>query len=60
MFLPTSHKEKIRRLLAMGKSLTDAEDLVDNVDKERGELHRALFQCGLADAEPLSHDDNTQ
>ncbi|MGB9235755.1 MAG: cytidylate kinase-like family protein [Terriglobales bacterium] len=35
VFAYASREEKIRRLLAMGKSLTDAEDLVDNVDKER-------------------------
>src|SRR6202158_204580 len=29
------HEEKIRRLLAMGKSREEAEDLVENVDKER-------------------------
>jgi len=35
VFTYASHDEKIRRLLAMGKKREDAEDLVENVDKER-------------------------
>jgi CMP/dCMP kinase len=35
VFTYTSHDEKIRRLLAMGKGREEAEDLVENVDKER-------------------------
>jgi cytidylate kinase len=35
VFTYAPHDEKIRRLLAMGKSREDAEDLVENVDKER-------------------------
>jgi cytidylate kinase len=35
VFTYASHDEKIRRLLAMGKSAEEAEDLVENVDKER-------------------------
>jgi cytidylate kinase len=35
VFTYASHDEKIRRLLAMGKSREEAEDLVENVDKER-------------------------
>jgi cytidylate kinase len=35
VFTYAAHDEKIRRLLAMGKSREEAEDLVENVDKER-------------------------
>ena len=35
VFTYAPRDEKIRRLLAMGKSRADAEDLVENVDKER-------------------------
>jgi cytidylate kinase len=35
VFTYASHDEKIRRLLAMGKNRDEAEDLVENVDKER-------------------------
>jgi cytidylate kinase len=35
VFTYAPHDEKIRRLLAMGKSRNEAEDLVENVDKER-------------------------
>jgi len=35
VFTYAPHDEKIRRLLAMGKSRGEAEDLVENVDKER-------------------------
>jgi cytidylate kinase len=35
VFTYAPHNEKIRRLLAMGKSPAEAKDLVDNVDKER-------------------------
>jgi cytidylate kinase len=35
VFTYASHEEKIRRLLAMGKGRAEAEDLVENVDKER-------------------------
>jgi cytidylate kinase len=35
VFTYAPREEKIRRLLAMGKSLEDAEDLAENVDKER-------------------------
>ena len=35
VFTYAPHDEKIRRLLAMGKNRDDAEDLVENVDKER-------------------------
>jgi cytidylate kinase len=35
VFTYAPHDEKIRRLLAMGKSRPEAEDLVENVDKER-------------------------
>jgi len=35
VFTYAPHDEKIRRLLAMGKSREEAEDLVENVDNER-------------------------
>ncbi len=35
VFTYAPHDEKIRRLLAMGKGREEAEDLVENVDKER-------------------------
>jgi len=35
VFTYAPHDEKIRRLLAMGRSREEAEDLVENVDKER-------------------------
>ena len=35
VFTYAARDEKIRRLLAMGKSREEAEDLVENVDKER-------------------------
>jgi cytidylate kinase len=35
VFTYAPHEEKIRRVLAMGKSPEEAEDLVGNVDKER-------------------------
>jgi cytidylate kinase len=35
VFTYAPHDEKIRRVVAMGKSREEAEDLVDNVDKER-------------------------
>ncbi len=35
VFTYASRDEKMRRLLAMGKSREEAEDLVENVDKER-------------------------
>ena len=35
VFTYAPHDEKIRRVLAMGKSRKEAEELVDNVDKER-------------------------
>jgi cytidylate kinase len=35
VFTYASHDEKIRRLLATGKGREEAEDLVNNVDKER-------------------------
>jgi len=35
VFTYAPHDEKIRRLVAMGKKRAEAEDLVENVDKER-------------------------
>ncbi len=35
VFTYASHDEKIRRLVALGKNREEAEDLVENVDKER-------------------------
>lgn len=45
VFTYAPHHEKIRRLLAMGKSREDAEDLVANVDKERGEYIKHYFNA---------------
>ena len=35
VFTYAPHEEKIRRVLAMGRKREEAEDLVNNVDKER-------------------------
>jgi cytidylate kinase len=35
VFTYAPHDEKIRRVVALGKSRAEAEDLVENVDKER-------------------------
>ena len=45
VFTYAPHAEKIRRLLAMGKSRDDAEDLVANVDKERMEYIKHYFNA---------------
>ncbi len=45
VFTFAPHDEKIRRLLAMGKSPEDAEDLVANVDKERMEYIKHYFNA---------------
>ncbi|MFZ1133066.1 MAG: cytidylate kinase-like family protein [Terriglobales bacterium] len=43
VFTYASHDEKIRRLLAMGKSREESEDLVENVDKERSAYIKHYF-----------------
>ncbi|MGB9083285.1 MAG: cytidylate kinase-like family protein [Terriglobales bacterium] len=45
VFTYAPRDEKIRRLLAMGKSQKDAEDLVENVDKERMAYIRHYFNA---------------
>src|SRR6202158_3736981 len=43
VFLYAPREEKVRRLLARGKSEKEAEQLVDNGDRERGELLQQYF-----------------
>jgi cytidylate kinase len=45
VFTYAPHDEKIRRLLAMGKTPEDAEDLVENVDKERSAFIKHYFNA---------------
>jgi cytidylate kinase len=45
VFTYAPYDEKIRRLLALGKSREDAEDLVGNVDKERVEYIKHYFNA---------------
>jgi len=45
VFTYAPHEEKIRRVLAMGKSREEAEDLVENVDNERKEYVRHYFNA---------------
>jgi len=45
VFTYAPHDEKIRRLLAMGKCLEEAEDLVENVDKERKAYIKHYFNA---------------
>jgi cytidylate kinase len=45
VFTYAPHDEKIRRLVAMGKSRDEAEDLVDNVDKERSAYIKHYFNA---------------
>ncbi|HMD18429.1 MAG TPA: cytidylate kinase-like family protein [Terriglobales bacterium] len=45
VFTYAPHDEKIRRLLAIGKCLEEAEDLVENVDKERKAYIKHYFNA---------------
>jgi len=45
VFTYAPHDEKIRRLLVLGKSRAEAEDLVDNVDKERSAYIKHYFNA---------------
>jgi len=45
VFTYAPHDEKIRRLVAMGKSREEAEDLVENVDKERRAYIKHYFNA---------------
>jgi len=45
VFTYAPHDEKIRRLVAMGKSREEAEDLVENVDKERTAYIKHYFNA---------------
>jgi shikimate kinase len=43
VFLYAPREDKVRRLLARGKSETEAEQLVDTVDRERGDFIQKYF-----------------
>lgn len=45
VFTYASRDEKIRRLIELGKTRADAEDLVENVDKDRMAYIRHYFDC---------------
>jgi cytidylate kinase len=45
VFAYAPHEEKIRRVLAMGRKREEAEDLVNNVDKERIAYIKHYFNC---------------
>lgn len=45
VFTYAPREEKIRRLLALGKSWEDCEELVDNVDKERSAYIKHYFNA---------------
>jgi cytidylate kinase len=43
VFLYASEQEKIRRVMAMGKSRKEAEELVENIDKERAAFVKKYY-----------------
>jgi cytidylate kinase len=43
VFLYASREEKVRRTIAAGKRQSEAEDLVDNVDRERAAFVRRYY-----------------
>ncbi|HSZ60456.1 MAG TPA: cytidylate kinase-like family protein [Terriglobales bacterium] len=45
VFTYAPRDEKLRRLIALGKSHEEAEDLVDNVDRERGAYIKHYFNA---------------
>jgi cytidylate kinase len=49
VFLYAPREDKVRRLLARGKSETDAEQLVDTVDRERVDFIRKYFHVDWPD-----------
>jgi cytidylate kinase len=49
MFLYAPREDKVRRLLARGKSEKDAEELVDSVDQERADFIKKYFNVEWPD-----------
>ncbi|HTU41703.1 MAG TPA: cytidylate kinase-like family protein [Candidatus Aquilonibacter sp.] len=49
VFLYAPREDKVRRLLARGKSEKEAEELVDNVDRERSDFIRKYFNVEWPD-----------
>lgn len=49
VFLYAPRQDKVRRLLARGKSEKEAEQLVDTVDRERGDFIQKYFQVEWPD-----------
>jgi cytidylate kinase len=49
LFLYAPREDKVRRLLARGKSETEAEQLVDTVDRERVDFIRKYFRVDWPD-----------
>jgi cytidylate kinase len=54
VFLYAPREDKVRRLLARGKSERDAEQLVDTVDRERGDFVQKYFHVEWPDR-PIYH-----
>lgn len=54
VFLYAPREDKVRRLLARGKSEQDAEELVDTVDRERADFIQKYFNVDWPDR-PLYH-----
>src|SRR5271170_5266562 len=54
VFLYAPREDKVRRLLARGKSENDAQELVDNVDRERGDFISKYFGVEWPDR-PIYH-----
>jgi cytidylate kinase len=49
VFLYASREDKVRRLLALGKSEKEAEELFDSIDRERAEFIRKYFNVEWPD-----------
>ena len=49
VFLYAPREDKVRRLLARGKSEKEAEDLVDSVDRERADFIKKYFNVEWPD-----------
>jgi len=49
VFLYAPREDKIRRLLTRGKDEREAEELVDNVDRERADFIRKYFNVDWPD-----------
>jgi len=54
IFLYAPREDKVRRLLARGKSAQEAEELVDSVDRERADYIQKYFNVDWPDR-PLYH-----